>query len=87
MEELEHFDDFTESENPEHTEIFTETTNTDYEYFLMETTESEFTDILTDAGMIRVIHEITLGDMIIFVALALILSLQFIKWIINKIWG
>jgi hypothetical protein len=47
---------------------------------------SEYTDVVTDLGLIRVVHEMSLGDAMIFSALALILVFQVVKWIINKIW-
>lgn len=48
--------------------------------------EVEFTDIITSNGIIRVWHEMTLGDMVLFVVGSLILVLIIMKWIVNKIW-
>lgn len=70
----------------EHTENFTDLGDLEYIDILADP-GAEYTDIFTDAGTIRIIHEITLGDMAIFVVLALMLSFQFVKWIINKIWS
>ena len=47
---------------------------------------SDYSDIITDHGTIRIIHEMTLGDTLIISAIALILIFMFIKNFIQMIW-
>lgn len=45
-----------------------------------------FNEINTPSGLIRVLHEVTLGDLMIATFLALHLGFGIFKWITDKIW-
>lgn len=43
--------------------------------------------IHTNYGMIKIIHDISLGDMIIVTVLSMIVTFNVIKYIIDRLWG
>lgn len=47
---------------------------------------AEYSDIITDHGVIRIVHEMTLGEIAIVSVLALILLFLVIKTLIRLIW-
>lgn len=45
------------------------------------------TEIHTPSGAIEVVHQITLGDMLIATVITLHLAFGLIKWLAGKTWG
>lgn len=54
---------------------------------LVESKEVTETEIETAHGFITINHNLTLGDMILFIVLGLLVITIVLKWFISKIWG
>ncbi|MNG34713.1 hypothetical protein D3C84_1212730 [compost metagenome] len=45
------------------------------------------TQVNTPSGIINIVHDISLGDMLIATMIVLHLGFSIIKWIVDKTWG